>query len=359
MLEKYRVLGAMAALREFTVADLARFSDVKARTVQTVLDRNKNLREEIGRESTGRRGGSYVRYRLAPDAETELISKLRTLESVGAIHRPKSAEASSKLPNELVAAEYTVLTEFPAADSSDDRRRLLSLARSSLDDVRDDTSLDQAQDLQVEAHCRILDFLIRLSEQELAAQDDVKLRPPWSQLFGEFVSLSLSVQLTDKRIIEQVQTRLLESPLNPSREGRRRVGARTSVIVVTDAEQNAATSTRGVAAVIEEEIGDDRIDVTSMDIDSELAEATFEVPDLCVFSLVAARQAGWSRALGVMQAARRAGCEVVVFADRWEPTLANQVQERQATYVPLEGLSREGVVGAICQHLPAAGLRCL
>jgi hypothetical protein len=355
MFEKYRVLGAMAALREFTVADLARLSEVKSRTVQTVLDRNTDLHKEIGRASTGARGGSYVRYRLAPGAEEKLLGILQELESAGAIPRPQRAETPGRLPSELVAAEYTVLTEFPEAENADERRRLLDLARTSLEDIRSDMALNHSPDTRIEAHCRILDFLIRLSEHELAVEDGLELGPSSTELLREFVALSPDVQLTDERVLEQVRARL-ENALNPFHQQPRRTGARANVIVVTDSEEYVEDSTSRVAAVLEEEVGSDLIQVASLDVETRLAELAAEMHGLFVFSLVAAQQARWPQALSAMQAVRRAGSEVVVFADRWEPALANQVQESRAAYVPMEGLSREGIVGAICQHLPGSEL---
>ena len=352
MLERYRTLGAMAALREFTVADLARFSEVKPGTVRTVVQRNKHLLEERGKETTGSRGGSFVRYRLAPGAEAELIGELKEIERVGAIREAKHEEEAEGLPTELIAAEYTVLTEFPATDDPDQRRRLLELARTSLDDVMTDAKSGGSWGPEVEAHRRILDFLIRLSEKELAAKDDTEANRPLAELFKEFVWLSLSTQLTDERIIEQVHDRLLDSPLNPSRSLKI-----DKVVMVRDTEQKDNRETRRVEETLELAIPSGLIESAPLSALPRLIEQFSPAQTLYVLLLNVATRSKWSRALSEIHAAARAGDELVVFSDRFEPTLANEVHELRGDYVTVEGLSRDGIVGAISQHLQQASLQ--
>ena len=72
MLERYRVLGAVLALDEFTVAELARFSGVKETTVRTVLSRNQQFVQQTGRRASKRRGAQPLSYRLRPETRDGL-----------------------------------------------------------------------------------------------------------------------------------------------------------------------------------------------------------------------------------------------------------------------------------------------
>ena len=65
MLERYRVLGAMLALGEFTVSELVAMSDVQGPTVRTILRRESHYIEEVGTVPTGRRGGQASPMALA------------------------------------------------------------------------------------------------------------------------------------------------------------------------------------------------------------------------------------------------------------------------------------------------------
>ncbi|MGI8802318.1 MAG: hypothetical protein ACR2KV_09130, partial [Solirubrobacteraceae bacterium] len=80
MLQQYKTLGAMLALREFTADELAAQAGVKRASVQTVLTRHRDWLEPIGRQATGRRGGQLVRYRLRPHAVEEVRRILRGVE---------------------------------------------------------------------------------------------------------------------------------------------------------------------------------------------------------------------------------------------------------------------------------------
>ena len=214
MLEQYRTLGAMAALREFTVADLVRFSEVKPDTVRTVMQRNRHLLEAVGKEAANGRGGRFRRYRLAPSAQAELIGTLEQIERVGAV--PEAEQAREELPTELLSAEYTVFTELPETADPERRRRLLELARGSLEHVLAEAESGRSPGSEVESRCRLLDFLIGLSERELEAPSGIEDRS-LEGLFGDFVELSLSTQITDGRVVEHVRDRLLKGPLNSFR----------------------------------------------------------------------------------------------------------------------------------------------
>jgi len=114
-LSRYRVLNAMLALREFTVDDLAHYSDVKENTVRTVLARDSHFVERDGNRARRRRGGQPILYRLRPAAEDELVSILRKLDAFGANLPPLAADQEDPVMLSLMAAEDILLRRLPQA----------------------------------------------------------------------------------------------------------------------------------------------------------------------------------------------------------------------------------------------------
>src|SRR5436309_3044696 len=104
MQERYKVIGGMLALGDFTSSDLAHFSGVSETTVRTILGRNRHLVEEIDREVTGKRGGQRIRYRLRTEQTQNVRSEIENLSRQLQWSRPRSAP-SPKLPLGLLAAE--------------------------------------------------------------------------------------------------------------------------------------------------------------------------------------------------------------------------------------------------------------
>src|SRR4051812_10376009 len=86
MMHRYRILGAVLALRSFTVAELARHAGVKESTVYTNLRREGHFVERVDapEPTVKRRGGQRVQYQLRSGAEQELVTMLTELEKVGA-----------------------------------------------------------------------------------------------------------------------------------------------------------------------------------------------------------------------------------------------------------------------------------
>ena len=82
--ERYRTLGAMLALGDFSVAEIAALAQVGKSTVRTVLRREDDYVERVGTQRTGRRGGQPVRWRLRPGARESIRAILQELEVLGA-----------------------------------------------------------------------------------------------------------------------------------------------------------------------------------------------------------------------------------------------------------------------------------
>lgn len=136
-MERYKVLGAMLSLKEFTVEDLANFSKVKANTVSTILARESSLIEELGKQQMGKRGGQFIKYGLKPEAADSLRTEINELvKSISGTITPET-EFVPKEPLGLIAAEDG-LTWLDEAESDEERRQILELARIDSQGARAD-----------------------------------------------------------------------------------------------------------------------------------------------------------------------------------------------------------------------------
>ncbi|OJF14501.1 hypothetical protein [Couchioplanes caeruleus] len=165
MLNRYRVLNAILALREFTVADLAHYSGAKDNTVRTVLSRDARFVERVGTQAQGRRGGQPIQYRLCTATEDELVGMLREVDTLG-VDLPPLPEGCSDVDPvvmSLKAAEDVLLRQLPAA-ANEERAQLLSLAAADLEMVQ-----FLADHGEAAVHREVVDLLLRLAEVEQEA----------------------------------------------------------------------------------------------------------------------------------------------------------------------------------------------
>jgi hypothetical protein len=97
----FKILAAMARLGEFTVKELAAAADVPEGTARTVLDRNSDLRKQIGVQATGKPGGQIIRYGLSgEEARRRLSERLAAgYAEIGAVRAAGPAEIA-KVPAE-------------------------------------------------------------------------------------------------------------------------------------------------------------------------------------------------------------------------------------------------------------------
>src|SRR5262245_34848718 len=129
MKERYKVLGAIVALREFTVEDIANKTGVKQNTVSTILARERGFLEKIADEKTGRRGGPRKRYRIKPEFAESLHSELKELDALATMRPLQTEPKSPSVPLGLLAAEDTLLFRYTNADDREEKQRLLRLAK--------------------------------------------------------------------------------------------------------------------------------------------------------------------------------------------------------------------------------------
>jgi phosphoglucosamine mutase len=133
MRERYKTLGAMLALGEFSVAEIAMLAGVGESTVRTVLRREDDYVERVGPQRTGRRGGQPVRWRLRPAARESIRAVLRELENLGAGSWLDDASAPEGPMAAVLAAEDVLLRRAPAAGGAEERAELIKLARAHVE----------------------------------------------------------------------------------------------------------------------------------------------------------------------------------------------------------------------------------
>jgi hypothetical protein len=199
MTETDRILRAMAAIEEFTVADLVLACDAHAATVRTVLQRHREDLEELpGTRETGRRGGRWKRYRMRPGAISELAGGIGS----------GSIEADNVPPGLLAAEELLLSKQVPTASPS----TLASLLRRASRFRDGAVSAVVPSTPAAVAHRHVVDALITLTTGEIA-KDVEALVVARSEL--ERVQEELSH--ADKELIDAVEHRLATSPLNKAR----------------------------------------------------------------------------------------------------------------------------------------------
>src|SRR4051794_30977536 len=102
-------MRAMLELREFTIRELAEAAGINIDTARTVVTREKGqFLTRVDVVSTGKRGGKWVRYRLAPDAEGELRARIGAVTDALA-PAVEGGQESVGLPTALLAAEEALL----------------------------------------------------------------------------------------------------------------------------------------------------------------------------------------------------------------------------------------------------------
>jgi len=125
-----RVFAAMRDIDEFTVSQLVHSSGVNPDTVRTVLLRNSEFLEEVGRQETGRRGGQFRKYRLTDAGRAYVDSHLPpALERrLGADPSRTWVDGSPFVPEGLRAAQDTLTSRLQTVDGQASREFLLRLA---------------------------------------------------------------------------------------------------------------------------------------------------------------------------------------------------------------------------------------
>lgn len=211
MHERYRTLGAILALGDFSVAEVATLARVGESTVRTVLQREGDYVEKVGTQRTGRRGGQPIRWRLRPEAEESIQAILQELEFVGAgswLDDP-SGPASPKAA--VQAAEDVLLRRVPDERDPDERAELIKLARTHVE-TAEGTITPPQEAGYISDHLRIVRLLLELEEclEQSLAQPESEDAPERVRQVSRALLLAAG-QTQDMRLGDAVRRRLQDS----------------------------------------------------------------------------------------------------------------------------------------------------
>lgn len=154
MLERYKVLCGMVALKEFSADELARFTKVKLSTVRTVIIREKErLLDVIGKKVTGDRGGQFNQYKIKSDQFDTLRTEIEKLykQTRGTSDLTLKPEQESKIPLSLLVAEDILRDLIKKDKDIEESRRLFEVAdlnfqkaRAELEDQTEGVACSEA-----------------------------------------------------------------------------------------------------------------------------------------------------------------------------------------------------------------------
>jgi len=162
--EQTRIIAAMAALGQFTVAMLVEESGAKEATVRTTLGRESRLVEVVSTEATGRRGGRPKVYSLVPGAQDEILSRLRVIDE-STRRSTREARWKAGAPDALIIAEDQLLNAITDEVDPDRRASLLRRARRQLEAVST-LGVSEYPDTPAAGRLTAARWLYRLAEEE-------------------------------------------------------------------------------------------------------------------------------------------------------------------------------------------------
>jgi len=372
MLERYRTLGAMLALREFTVADLARYSGVKEATVRTILDRNREYCQQVGIVRSGKPGGRPVTYALRAGTEQDLIKVMRELEAVGATPptaREPESEAKTAVPASIVAAEDILLRQLPLARDPAEREQLVKLAATDCQTVS-----QAAEDPQPEVamHMRVTDLLLRLAQAEQYALRTSKLGGQPQKSLGlagvpfaspeaaeEVRNLRLDLrrilaempEMKDKRLLPDLFDRVGASPFAPALQAD---DISPRVLLIDDGGKETADLAHFVKKVLPRNVMFSRLRAAlwKPEFEDDLGNAERQEfrdqsPFTAYMMTVRAGDETGHEALSHAREAYGALRKFVVVGDRYDKDQCNEVNSLQGRYLISQGLQPRGLLGAL------------
>jgi hypothetical protein len=378
MLHRYRIMGAILALREFTAAQLAHYSGVKETTVRTVLNRESRFVERIGVEGRGRRGGQPIRYQMRADAEQELVRMLRDLEEVSAPPRHGSDEETDLALLSLVAAEDILLRRLPQAVPAE-RSHLLTLASTDFETAQSAAPHGQRG---IATHLTVVDLLLRLAEVEqdalLQHSSSVSGFSPPQEMSSVAPSHEAEKKLAaincdlrrilsgrpvraDTNLMSDLVYRVGSSPfaralLQPQDRDTGQVIGISTQVLVCEVAATAGTS-RLLAALTDQQMSAFDLSVAEWDTIAERVHGPVSVNPVdptpltafCV-STVAGGES-WQAMLRPFGFSYGALRRAVVVTDRYDAAVSNYVNQLQGRYLPAQDMDPASLVGAVCGAL--------
>jgi hypothetical protein len=149
--ERGRVLHAALRLPTFTVGQLADLSGVNARTVQTTVDRAKDMIERVSKVKRGKPGGQQIVYQLRESARQQLATQALDLaRQLREVPAPSSADTVRHATEALDALESSIeLSEEPGSSGDTEEawharaQRQVRLSRQLIELVADQRERDR------------------------------------------------------------------------------------------------------------------------------------------------------------------------------------------------------------------------
>ena len=394
MFERYRVLGAMLALKEFTAEDLATRADVSRATVRTVIHRQQSDLEVIGVLETGRRGGQPRRYHLKQESVGALMAELRSAEneisaksarfaSPGGFNTdaevqglPSPLEA---LPAEVELARDILLDEVPGLPPGEDRRWRVALAQTAIQGAShvlqqspnaDDRSrgewvlsfFDFLADLALTEDALYVDAPEDVLNSMKTAASDLKML-----LATDDDLLSDWVRSLRERVIESPTAKVLLEAAPEIMNGMTgETDWRSKLVVLLDAVGEASpAATNWLEDLLQKykvdvrrltyDVVDEQPHLTT---DSDATRTPFfqtaeEDATPTGFNPVFVYEVNSTDPLYAREAIKHVSSlssgvgEFFVVSDQFDPILNNEVNSRSGHFLPTQGLTDRGVLGAL------------
>jgi hypothetical protein len=194
MIETYKVLGAALALGEFTISELAEFSETNKVTTRTVVDRWKEYFEVIEKKSTGKRGGQPNMFRIKTNSVDEIRGRVYGLfdqikPKLGITPEP---DHTPSIPFGLLAARDVIEQIMPEQKKSDlnKKKEFIELAKLHLDSAI------------YEYHNDCHDDSVKISHEEFNAY--VETISALIEMAGAEIKLQKNPMNTDKTDVQKL-----------------------------------------------------------------------------------------------------------------------------------------------------------
>lgn len=218
-LERYKTLGAMLGLGDFSIGQLAMLAEVPEATARAVLREESHYVEMSSAGETSEQGHQSVRWRVRRSKRADLRDALRELErqNVGPWLGTRQEDAQA-LSAGLLVAENVLLRRMPESANAAERRAWMQLARAEIDAAAASWSSEMTESTAAARqrhllHQRIANLLLELAATELEVGGSKRLTIPAQAHTIVAALLDAAHQLGDERLTDSIAYRLEHSPV--------------------------------------------------------------------------------------------------------------------------------------------------
>jgi len=176
MFETLKVLGALRGFGsdEFTVEQLATAAGVNTATTRTVLQRRRDLAEQVGHVTRAGPGGRAQLLRARPVAIEALLNEAWAAPKDEASSLGVGQQSASPIPGELVAAEHLLLQTLPTG--AEERRVFLARVETNLAAATEAARQGGFDRAQTNLHLHVVETLRDLAMAEMDGNMSLKER---------------------------------------------------------------------------------------------------------------------------------------------------------------------------------------